>query len=146
MIAIFKKYTHLTIIFFLSLSLASCGWFEDKNYEATIRVTSYGIPHIMAENWGDLGFGYGYQFASDNLCTFAKHVVRVNGGMAKYFGRTNEHLANDALLGFFGRESIIRSNLMKEWQMFQKVMRLATIIILKTFLQVDMNLVLMPSG
>jgi len=113
MIAIFKKYTHLTIIFFLSLSLASCGWFEDKNYEATIRVTSYGIPHIMAENWGDLGFGYGYQFASDNLCTFAKHVVRVNGGMAKYFGRTNEHLANDALLGFFGRESIIRLGLLQ---------------------------------
>ena len=113
MITIFKKYTHLTIIFFLSLSLASCGWFEDKNYEATIRVTSYGIPHIMAENWGDLGFGYGYQFASDNLCTFAKHVVRVNGAMAKYFGRTNEHLANDALLGFFGRESIIRLGLLQ---------------------------------
>ena len=113
MIATFKKNLHITIIFFLSFSLASCGWFESKNYEATIRVTSYGIPHIMAENWGDLGFGYGYQFASDNLCIFAKHVVRVNGQMAKHFGRTNEHLSNDALLGFFGRESIIRMGLLQ---------------------------------
>ena len=113
MIAIFKKNLHFTVIFCLSFSLASCGWLEGKNYEATIRVTSYGIPHIMAENWGDLGFGYGYQFASDNLCVFAKHVVRVNGQMAKHFGRNNEHLANDALLGFFGRESIIRMGLLQ---------------------------------
>ena len=113
MIATFKKNLHFTVIFFLSFSLVSCGWFEGKKYEATIRVTSYGIPHIMAENWGDLGFGYGYQFASDNLCVFAKHVVRVNGQMAKYFGRNNEHLANDALLGFFGRESIIRMGLLQ---------------------------------
>ena len=140
MIETFKKNLHFTVIFFLSFSLASCGWLEGRNYEATIRVTSYGIPHIMAENWGDLGFGYGYQFASDNLCVFAKHVVRVNGQMAKHFGRNNEHLANDALLGFFGRESIIRMGL------FQKVMQPATIIILKIFLLVDINLVLMPSG
>jgi len=113
MIATFKKNLHFTVIFCLSFSLASCGWLEGKNYEATIRVTSYGIPHIMAENWGDLGFGYGYQFASDNLCVFAKHVVRVNGQMAKHFGRNNEHLANDALLGFFGRESIIRMGLLQ---------------------------------
>ena len=98
----FKKNLHLTTAIFLSFSLASCGWFGGKDYEATIRVTSYGIPHIMAENWGDLGFGYGYQFASDNLCTFAKHVIRVNGQMAKHFGRSNQHLANDALLGFLG--------------------------------------------
>ena len=113
MIETFKKNLHFTVIFFLSFSLASCGWLEGRNYEATIRVTSYGIPHIMAENWGDLGFGYGYQFASDNLCVFAKHVVRVNGQMAKHFGRNNEHLANDALLGFFGRESIIRMGLLQ---------------------------------
>ena len=113
MITTFKRNIYFTIAIFLSFSLASCGWFGGKDYEATIRVTSYGIPHIMAENWGDLGFGYGYQFASDNLCTFAKHVIRVNGQMAKHFGRSNEHLANDALLGFFGRKSIIRMGLLQ---------------------------------
>jgi len=103
----------LFLLVSLSSVLVSCGWNGDKDYEATIRVTSYGIPHILADNWGDLGFGYGYQFASDNLCVFAKHVVRVNGEMAKHFGRTNEHLANDALLGFFGRQSIIRLGLLQ---------------------------------
>ena len=103
----------LFLLVSLSSVLVSCGWNGDKDYEATIRVTSYGIPHILADNWGDLGFGYGYQFASDNLCVFAKHVVRVNGEMAKHFGRTNEHLGNDALLGFFGRQSIIRLGLLQ---------------------------------
>ena len=62
----------LFLLVSLSSVLVSCGWNGDKDYEATIRVTSYGIPHILADNWGDLGFGYGYQFASDNLCVFAK--------------------------------------------------------------------------
>jgi len=32
---------------------------------AQIRYTTGGIPHILAHNWPDLGFGYGYAFAKD---------------------------------------------------------------------------------
>ena len=110
MIKALQKKFQFTIIFFLSFSLASCGWYGNKNYEAQIRVTSYGIPHILAEDWGDLGFGYGYQFTSDNFCELAKHVVRVNGEMSKYFGRSNQNLASDVLIKFFGKKSTIRVN------------------------------------
>ena len=29
-------------------------------YEAEVRRTSYGIPHIKADNFASLGYGYGY--------------------------------------------------------------------------------------
>jgi acyl-homoserine-lactone acylase len=38
-------------------------------YSAEIRRTAHGIPHIKAGDYGSLGFGYGYGFAEDNVCT-----------------------------------------------------------------------------
>ena len=105
-----SKNLQISLVMISFLFVISCSWMGDRNYEATIRVTSYGIPHILAEDWGDLGFGYGYQFTSDNFCELAKHVVRVNGEMSKYFGRSNQNLASDALIKFFGKNSTIRVN------------------------------------
>ena len=39
---------------------------------AKIRRTEYGIPHILANDWQSLGFGTGYAFAQDNICTIAE--------------------------------------------------------------------------
>ena len=47
-----------------------------------------GIPHIVAKNFGALGYGEGYVFASDNLCTLANDIVTVRGERSKYFGPT----------------------------------------------------------
>src|SRR5437868_3587687 len=55
-------------------------------YSATIRRTAHGIPHITASSFGGLGFGYGYAFAQDNLCTMAEDYVTVDGERSKYFG------------------------------------------------------------
>ena len=53
---------------------------------AQIRYTTGGIPHILARNWEDLGFGYGYAFAKDNICTMANGYVTVEAQRARYFG------------------------------------------------------------
>lgn len=53
---------------------------------ATIRRTTGGMPHILAQNWADLGFGYGFAFAQDNLCTMANDYVTVSAQRSKYFG------------------------------------------------------------
>jgi acyl-homoserine-lactone acylase len=53
---------------------------------ATIRRTSHGIPHILADDFAGLGFGYGYAFAQDNLCVLADIYVTVNGERSRYFG------------------------------------------------------------
>ena len=105
-----SKNLRILLVIIPFLFVVSCSWLGGRDYEATIRVTSYGIPHILAEDWGDLGFGYAYQFTSDNFCELAKHVVRVNGEMSKYFGRSNQNLASDALIKFFGKKSTIRVN------------------------------------
>ena len=53
---------------------------------ARIRYTTGGIPHILAHNWISLGFGYGYAFAQDNLCTMANDYVTVQAQRSRYFG------------------------------------------------------------
>ena len=107
-----SKNLRILLVIIPFLFVVSCSWLGGRDYEATIRVTSYGIPHILAEDWGDLGFGYAYQFTSDNFCELAKHVVRVNGEMSKYFGRSNQNLASDALIKFFGKKTTIRNGLL----------------------------------
>lgn len=66
-------------------------------YEATIRWTSYGIPHITANDSGSLGFGEGYAFAQDHLCSLADAVVQARGERAKFFGAGNKdvHVTSD---------------------------------------------------
>lgn len=55
---------------------------------AQIRYTTGGIPHILAHDWTGLGFGYGYAFAQDNLCTMANDYVTVEAQRSRYFGPT----------------------------------------------------------
>ncbi|MEA2645389.1 MAG: acyl-homoserine-lactone acylase [Chloroflexota bacterium] len=58
----------------------------DDAYSATVRRTSHGIPHILASNYGGIGFGYGYAFAQDNLCVIADQYVTVSAERSRYFG------------------------------------------------------------
>ncbi|MEZ5157151.1 MAG: penicillin acylase family protein [Solirubrobacterales bacterium] len=55
-------------------------------YKAKIRETSYGIPHIKADNYGSAGYGVGYAFAKQNICTFADNNVTTSARRSKYFG------------------------------------------------------------
>jgi acyl-homoserine-lactone acylase len=56
------------------------------DYEVEIRRTEFGIPHIVADDFGSLGYGYAYAFAEDNLCTAADFYVTVNGDRSRWFG------------------------------------------------------------
>jgi acyl-homoserine-lactone acylase len=75
----------------------SVGDISSARYEATIRRTSYGIPHIVAADLPSLGFGEGYAQAEDHLCTIADQVVRGRGERSMYFGRGegDRHLLGD---------------------------------------------------
>lgn len=59
---------------------------KNQNYHAQVYRTAYGIPHIKAQDWGGLGYGFGYAFAQDNACVLARDVVTSNGAQSKYFG------------------------------------------------------------
>ena len=51
-----------------------------------IRRTEFGTPHIVARNYRSLGYGYGFAFAQDNLCTIAEDYVTVDGERSRWFG------------------------------------------------------------
>lgn len=55
-------------------------------YEANIRWTTHGIPHITADGYGSLGYGMGYAFARDHACVLADQVVMVRSERSLYFG------------------------------------------------------------
>ena len=41
---------------------------DEPPMRAEIVRTSFGIPHIKADNFKGLGYGYGYAFSQDNYC------------------------------------------------------------------------------
>lgn len=55
-------------------------------HQVKITLDRAGIPHIVARNFTALGYGEGYEFASDNLCTFANDIVTLEGERSRYFG------------------------------------------------------------
>jgi acyl-homoserine-lactone acylase len=57
-----------------------------KRYNTTVRWTAYGVPHIKAQDWGGLGYGFAYAVAVDGVCILAREFVVVRGEQSKYFG------------------------------------------------------------
>ena len=121
----------LTLISFTALGLFACGG-DDNNFsnvqpppavqppptpvaptpvpnfdndgvlEANIRWTTYGVPHVKADNLESLAYGVGYAFARDNICVLADQIVRYNSERSKYLGPDlvpgsgdSAHLIND---------------------------------------------------
>ena len=54
--------------------------------KAQIRRTTFGVPHIQADNLESLGFGSGYAQAQDNLCVLADGFIKANSERSMYFG------------------------------------------------------------
>src|SRR5437764_9861837 len=65
---------------------AAKGHKNHKGPSAVIRRSAYGIPHIIGRNWEDVGFGYGYAFAQDDICPMAEDYVTVRAQRARWFG------------------------------------------------------------
>ena len=55
-------------------------------YQAEVRWTSWGIPHILAEDYGSGGYGMGYAFARDHVCVLADQVIKVRSERSRWFG------------------------------------------------------------
>ncbi|MFF3885807.1 penicillin acylase family protein [Streptomyces sp. NPDC001914] len=55
---------------------------------AVIRYTEYGVPHIVAKDYANLGFGTGWAQAADQICTLADGFVTLRGERSRWFGST----------------------------------------------------------
>ncbi|MCK6508022.1 penicillin acylase family protein [Myxococcota bacterium] len=78
-------------------------------YDAQVRWTSWGVPHVTAGDYGSLAYGMGYAFARDHACVLADQVLMVNGERSRWFGAA--HL--DADLGWKGLG--VRSQAERGW-------------------------------
>ena len=78
----------------LSAGLVGCGSDSNNsnseqdqtNNSVLIEYTSYGVPHISADNAKSLYYGQAYAHAKDNLCTLAEEVINVRAQRAVTFG------------------------------------------------------------
>ena len=68
---------------------------DEAQYAVELRWTSYGIPHVKAEDWGSLGFGFAYATATDAVCVIAKDVQMVTGNLSAHFGSGGGNLQSD---------------------------------------------------
>ncbi len=69
-------------------------------FDAEIRRTEYGIPHIRAEDWKGLGYGFGYAYAQDNFCVTMREIIYASGRSAELFGEAGGNIGSDFLFRY----------------------------------------------
>ena len=89
------KFRIIAALLAISLLAACAERQQEDRYSVDIRWTSYGIPHVLAEDWGSLGYGFAYATAVDGICVFAKELATANGTLSADFGPTDQHLTSD---------------------------------------------------
>jgi acyl-homoserine-lactone acylase len=71
----------------------------DGVYRATIKRTKHGIPHVVAKDYGSLGFGHGFATAETSICSLADTLLTARGQRSQYLGpnrRYNDQVTLDA--------------------------------------------------
>ena len=74
----------------------------EPTYElsAEIKRTEYGIPHIVAEDWKSLGYGFGYAYSQDNYCVAMREMVYASGRSAELLGEEQGNTGSDFLFRY----------------------------------------------
>ncbi|CAH0991284.1 Aculeacin-A acylase [Sinobacterium norvegicum] len=59
-------------------------------FDAKLYRTEGGVPHIVADDWGSIGYGTGYAAAQDHFCQQSRNILKFRGELAKYFGADDD--------------------------------------------------------
>lgn len=68
------------------LSISAAPKAAPATGRVTITWTAHGIPHVRAQSFGGLGYGYGYAAATLDVCGIADMVMTFSGTRARYLG------------------------------------------------------------
>lgn len=74
---------------------------QQASYEAQVRRTDGGVPHIKASDFASLGFGTGYAMAQDNLCLLAGQFLTFSGQRSRFLGPQGGNLQSDYFYQLF---------------------------------------------
>ena len=81
----------------------------EPRYKAEVRRTAYGIPHVRADDWASLGYGYGHAYAQDNFCIAMRAIVFATSRSAEFFGEEAGDVTADLVLrGLLGTKEEFR--------------------------------------
>jgi len=83
---------------------------DGDRYEATIRRTEGGVPHVTGDSIADVVFGQGYASGEDRTCDLADQVVKIKGERALRLGAGEDdaNVASDLawrVMGVYDRAS-----------------------------------------
>ncbi len=90
-----KSYAAIAMIALAGCTSATPG--ADSRFSAEIRRTAYGVPHIKADDYGGIGYGFGYASAEDNICEILDRMLTVKAERARYLGpgKDDANIASD---------------------------------------------------
>jgi acyl-homoserine-lactone acylase len=95
----FKKSLFAVLI----VGTAACSSSDSESgssLNAEIRRTEYGIPHVTANDWASLGYGFGYAYAQDNFCITMREIVFAVGRSAELMGEDMGDVDSDFLFTY----------------------------------------------
>ncbi|MDX2428199.1 MAG: penicillin acylase family protein [Xanthomonadales bacterium] len=88
-----------SIIYSFVFLISACSSLPDAEtppeFKTQVRWTSYGIPHVKADDWASLGYGFAYATAVDGFCVIADSVMLSNGDRSRYNGPGNGNIQVD---------------------------------------------------
>ncbi|MBD3647607.1 MAG: penicillin acylase family protein [Pseudomonadales bacterium] len=87
---------------------------SDHEFAADITRTQFGIPHVTAPDYKGLGYGLGYAFAQDNLCSLSREIVIANGQSALYLEETRANIERDIFYTWYNAEARRRALLQEQ--------------------------------
>lgn len=94
----------LIAVFSAAMMASGCPIDSKNAYEAVIRRTEGGIPHIKAADFASLGFGTGYAMAQDIFCTLAdQRFLTLSAERSRFLGvgAIGENLRSDFFYQLF---------------------------------------------
>ena len=74
---------------------------QQATYEALVRRTEGGVPHIKAADFASLGFGTGYAMAEDNICILADQFLTFAAERSRFLGSQGGNLESDFFYQLF---------------------------------------------
>lgn len=93
----------VTVLALSSIVLAGCGGggadaasersVAEPGFQAEVRWTEHGLPHVKAQDYAGLGYGYGHAVARNRLCLLADRVITLRGERSARFGADAEGLS-----------------------------------------------------
>ena len=76
-----------------AVALSGVGAGGAQGAEVTVTRTAFGVPHIKADSFRGIGYGYGRSVAADNICTLADMYITVRGERSRFFGPSGTYLS-----------------------------------------------------